>query len=63
VTTGLVFIAELTVLAYWGLVTPGQVIPTWEGAVIVFGTAAAVSVVCLLLFRVFGETRGPEALA
>lgn len=63
VSTGIVFIAELTVLAYWGLITPGQVIPTWEGVAVVFGTAAAVCAVSLLLFRRFGGARRQEAPA
>ncbi len=63
VTTGIVFIAELTVLAVWGLLTPGQVIPTWEGLALVFGTAAAVCSVSLLLFRRFGGWGKQEVAA
>ncbi len=63
VTTGIVFIAELTVLAYWGLLTPGQVIPTWEGAVVVFGTAAIVGGVSFLAYRFFRSRPSTEASA
>ena len=51
VTTGMILIAELAVLAGWGLLTPGQVIPTWEGAAVIGGTAAIVGVGTLSLFR------------
>ena len=57
VTTGAIFIAELTVLAYWGLITPGQVIPTWEGAAVVGGTAALVALGSFLAYRL-ARTRG-----
>ncbi len=63
VTTGIVFIAELTVLAVWGLVTPGQVIPTWQGAVVVSGTAAAVGAVSLLAYRLVRSRSRTEASA
>jgi len=50
-TVGAIFVAELAVLAYWGLITPGQVIPTWEGAAVIGGTAAIVGLGSLLAFR------------
>ena len=63
VTTGAIFIAELAVLAYWGLITPGQVIPTWEGAAVVGGTAALVGLASFVAFR-FARTRSAgEAFA
>jgi len=63
VTTGAIFIAELTVLAYWGLITPGQVIPTWEGAAVVGGTAAIVALGSLVAFRFARTRQAPEASA
>ena len=42
VTLGLVFVAELTVLALWGLATPGQIIPSTVAALVLGGTALAV---------------------
>jgi len=60
VTTGAVLIAELTVLACWGLLTPGQVIPTWEGAAVIGGTAAVVGVGSLALFRLVRAREGKE---
>ena len=63
VTTGAIFIAELTVLAYWGLITPGQVIPTWEGAAVVGGTAALVGLGGLLAYRFVRPRLAREARA
>ena len=63
VTTGAIFIAELAVLAYWGMVTPGQVIPTWAGAAVVGATAAVVALGSFAAYR-FARTRaGREAAA
>lgn len=63
VTTGAVLIAELAVLAYWGLLTPGQVIPTWEGAAVIGGTAAVVGVGSFLVFRFVRARDTAEASA
>lgn len=63
VTTGAILIAELAVLAYWGLVTPGQVIPTWEGAAVVGGTAAVVGLGSFLAYRFARTRRGAGAAA
>jgi ubiquinol-cytochrome c reductase cytochrome b subunit len=60
VTTGAVLIAELTVLACWGLLTPGQVIATWQGAAVIGGTAAVVGVGSLALFRFVRAREGRE---
>lgn len=51
VTFGAIFIAELAVLAYWGMITPGQDIPAWEGAGVVGGTALLVAGASLLVYR------------
>ena len=51
VTIGLVFIAELLVLACWGLESPGQVIPTGEAALVLGGTAILVGIVSLVFYR------------
>jgi quinol-cytochrome oxidoreductase complex cytochrome b subunit len=50
VTVGLIFIAELFVLAYWGLKSPGQVIPAEEAALVLGGTAIAVGVVSFVAY-------------
>ena len=47
VTLGLIFVAELLVLAYWGLITPGQVISTENAALVLGGTAVLVGAVSL----------------
>ena len=63
VTVGAIFVAELTVLAYWGLITPGQVIPTWQGALVVGATALVVAVGSLLAYRFARGRAGTEAAA
>ena len=47
VTIGLVFIAELIVLTYWGLVTPGQIIPIANAILVLGGTAVLVGAISL----------------
>ena len=47
VTIGLIFIAELLVLAYWGLITPGQIIPTANAVLVLGGTALLVGAASL----------------
>ena len=63
VTVGAIFVAELTVLAYWGLITPGQVIPSWQGALVIGSTAFLVALACLLAFRLFRARQRTEAPA
>ncbi|HYM38636.1 MAG TPA: cytochrome b N-terminal domain-containing protein [Thermoplasmata archaeon] len=63
VTVGAIFTAELAVLAYWGLITPGQDIPTWQGAAVIGGTAAVVGLASFLAFRFARTRRAAEAPA
>ncbi|MDG6995009.1 MAG: cytochrome bc complex cytochrome b subunit [Nitrososphaerota archaeon] len=51
VTLGAIFIAELVTLAYWGEITPGQVIPTEQAVLVLGGIALLVTVVSFLLYR------------
>ena len=51
VTVGLIFIAELFVLAYWGLESPGQVIATGEATLVLGGTAIVVGIASWLAYR------------
>jgi quinol-cytochrome oxidoreductase complex cytochrome b subunit len=51
VTLGIIFIVELAALAYWGLVSPGQVIPTEQAVLVLGGIALIVALVSLGLFR------------
>jgi quinol-cytochrome oxidoreductase complex cytochrome b subunit len=50
-TLGAIFAAEVIVLAYWGMVTPGRVIPNWQAALVLGGTAVAVALISLVLHR------------
>lgn len=43
ITLGAIFVAELATLAYWGLVTPGQVISNEQAALIIGGIALLVA--------------------
>jgi quinol-cytochrome oxidoreductase complex cytochrome b subunit len=59
VTSGMIFVAELLVLAYWGLVTPGQIIPAEQVALVLGGVALLVAAASLGLYRSLGsQTRG-----
>jgi quinol-cytochrome oxidoreductase complex cytochrome b subunit len=51
VTVGAIFVAELVVLAYWGLKTPGQIIPAEQAALVLGGTALIIALVSLALYR------------
>ena len=51
VTVGLVLVAEIVVLTIWGYVTPGEVIPDEQAALVLGGTALAVVVITLLSYR------------
>jgi cytochrome b6 len=48
---GAIFVAELTVLSYWGLVTPGQIATDEQAALILGGTALAVAVVFVVVYK------------
>ena len=52
VMLGLILIAELAVLSYWGKVTPGQIIPTEQAVLVLGGTALIVAVVFLVVYRI-----------
>jgi quinol-cytochrome oxidoreductase complex cytochrome b subunit len=45
VTLGLIFVAELIALAYWGLITPGQIIPIEQAALVIGGTALIIALI------------------
>jgi quinol-cytochrome oxidoreductase complex cytochrome b subunit len=51
VTLGLMFIVELFVLAYWGLESPGQIIPTEEALLVLGGTALIVAIASFTVYR------------
>lgn len=51
ITLGGMFVAELVILAYWGLITPGRVIPAETAALILGGMALLVAVVSFGLYK------------
>jgi quinol-cytochrome oxidoreductase complex cytochrome b subunit len=48
---GLTFVAEVAVLSYWGLVTPGEVILVEQATLVIGGTALVVVLGSLLVYR------------
>jgi ubiquinol-cytochrome c reductase cytochrome b subunit len=58
VTTGMIFVAEVVGLAYWGLITPGQVIPAEEAVLVLGSIALVVAVVSLVVYRVLFSKAG-----
>ncbi|MDE1852886.1 MAG: cytochrome bc complex cytochrome b subunit [Thaumarchaeota archaeon] len=50
-TLGLVFVGEVAVLSYWGLVTPGLIIPLEQAVLVMGGTALLVVLGSILLYR------------
>jgi ubiquinol-cytochrome c reductase cytochrome b subunit len=50
-TLGLVFVAEVAVLSYWGLITPGETIPIEQAALVIGGTALLITVGSLVVYK------------
>jgi quinol-cytochrome oxidoreductase complex cytochrome b subunit len=57
VTLGFVFVAEVIVLAIWGHLTPGQVIPNTQAILVLGGTALMVSLISLTAYGVLPGKR------
>src|SRR5579872_3150421 len=55
ITLGIIFVAEIVALTYWGLVTPGQIIPVEQAVLVLGGLALVIAVVSLGLFRVINS--------
>lgn len=51
VTLGVVFVAEVAVLTVWGYLTPGQVIPNEQAALVLGGTALLTALGSLAIYR------------
>jgi ubiquinol-cytochrome c reductase cytochrome b subunit len=51
VTLGLIFIGEVLLLSYWGLITPGEVIPVEQAVLLIGGTALLIAVGSLVVYR------------
>ncbi len=43
ITLGLIFVAEVLTLSYWGLITPGQTIPVEQAALVIGGMALLIA--------------------
>lgn len=58
VTIGAIFVAELVALAYWGLVTPGQIIPVEQAGLVLGGLALVIALISLGMYRlIFPKAR------
>ena len=51
ITLGVIFVAEVAVLSYWGLVTPGVTIPIEQAALIIGGTSLLVVLGSMIIYR------------
>ncbi len=51
VTLGVIFVAEIAVLAVWGFITPGRTIPDEQAALVLGGTALLVAIVSSVTYR------------
>ena len=51
ITLGLIFVGEVALLSYWGLVSPGETIPMEQAALLIGGTALMISVGSYLVYR------------
>lgn len=59
VTFGAVFVAEVLLLSYWGMVTPGAIIPVEQAALVIGGTALLVVAGSFVLYRLlYSRARG-----
>jgi hypothetical protein len=57
VTLGLIFIGELIVLACWGYLTPGQIIPLGQSFAVLGGTALVIALISLSLYKTLQRRR------
>lgn len=55
VTLGSIFVAEVIVLSVWGKLTPGKVIPTEQGVLILGGTALLVTLGSVVMYRLLAR--------
>lgn len=59
VMLGTIFVVEIAVLSYWGKVTPGQIIPDEQAALVLGGVALLVAVLFVGIYRVmFSRLKG-----
>ena len=49
---GSILIVELITLTIWGYLTPGQIIPNYQAAIVLFGLAAATAAAVLSVYRI-----------
>ena len=62
ITLGAIFVAEVAALSYWGLITPGEIIPVEQAALVMGGTALLVAIGSMVVYRAM-YSRAKGALA
>jgi quinol-cytochrome oxidoreductase complex cytochrome b subunit len=63
-TLGLIFIAEVLALSYWGLITPGATMPLEQASLLIGGTALLITLVSLVSYRfLYGRAKRRLATA
>jgi len=62
-TIGSILIVELITLTIWGYLTPGQIIPNYVAAIVLFGLAATTAVAVLSVYRWRGKTKATNPQA
>ena len=55
VTLGAIFVAEVIALSVWGELTPGEVIPNEEGAIVLGTIAVLVTLGSVVVYRILGR--------
>lgn len=60
ITLGMIFVGELTVLAFWGLVTPGQIIPAEQAILVLGGTALIIALVSFMTYKLIWSRTGRQ---
>ncbi len=60
VTIGAVLVVEFIALTVWGYLTPGEVIPDYQAVVVVGGIVLAVSLISVLIYRIY-RNRGASS--
>ncbi len=63
VTIGAVLIAEFVTLTVWGYLTPGQIIPDYQAIVVLGGLAVAVSIISVLIYRLYKSRRASTSIS
>ncbi len=63
-TLGLIFVGEVLILSYWGYITPGEIIPLEQAALVMGGTALLIAAGSFVVYRLlYSRAKGSLATA